>query len=142
MLVDKLNDYTKCKTTHKVKRGSRHAAHTVKALRWRVDKLLKCLIKKRTLFSKWFTVCLVPPLRKCETKQNAKSLSLFCLMGIHWGHELIVSKLFRFFFTVFSQKSKTNINLQENWGKFIILQIERLYCLNLCWQLKMKCFSK
>ena len=28
------------------KRGSRHAAHAAKALRWRVDQLIKSLIKK------------------------------------------------------------------------------------------------
>ena len=33
------------------KRGSRHAAHAAKALRWRVDQLLKYLIKKNILFS-------------------------------------------------------------------------------------------
>ena len=32
-------------------RGSRHTAHAAKALRWRVDKLLKRLIKKKTLSS-------------------------------------------------------------------------------------------
>ena len=31
--------------------GSRHAANAAKALRWRVDQLLKCLIKKITLSS-------------------------------------------------------------------------------------------
>ena len=32
------------------KRGSDHAAHAAKALRWRLDQLLKCLIKEVTLF--------------------------------------------------------------------------------------------
>ena len=31
------------------KHRSRHAAHAAKALRWRVNQLLKCLIKKITL---------------------------------------------------------------------------------------------
>ena len=33
------------------KSGYRHAAHVAKALRWRVDQLLKCLRKKITLSS-------------------------------------------------------------------------------------------
>ena len=33
------------------KRGSRHATHAAKALGWRLDQLLKCLIKKITLSS-------------------------------------------------------------------------------------------
>ena len=31
------------------KSGSRHAAHAAKALRWRTEQLLKCLIRIRTL---------------------------------------------------------------------------------------------
>ena len=37
--------------TFRMKRGSRNAARAAKALRWRVDRLLKCLIKEITLFS-------------------------------------------------------------------------------------------
>ena len=36
-------------------RINRHAAYAAKALRWRVDQLLKCLIKKITLSSQWCT---------------------------------------------------------------------------------------
>ena len=32
-----------------LKRGSRHAAHAAKALRWRVKQLLKCLNEKESL---------------------------------------------------------------------------------------------
>ena len=38
-----------CVTSLSIKRRSRHAAHSAKALRWREYQLLKCLIKKRTL---------------------------------------------------------------------------------------------
>ena len=48
------------------KRGSRHAAHAAKALRWRVDQLLRCLIKKITLSSLWYTLCLDPPLVRAQ----------------------------------------------------------------------------
>ena len=44
------------------KHESRHVAHVSKALRWRVDQLLKCLIEKITLSWKWRTLCLDPSL--------------------------------------------------------------------------------
>ena len=58
------------------KHGSRHAAHAAKALRWRIEQLLKCLVK---IFVKELirrnTLCLDPPLMNSEYSiQNRISL--------------------------------------------------------------------
>ena len=52
--------------------GSRHAAHTAQALRWRIEQLLKCLIKKRTLL---LILCFISSLESIN-KYKAEEIML------------------------------------------------------------------